>query len=224
MWHPLPDEAENFRGAYPDNPAVQCLLLFFLNYIPVLFLTARHNVFFALVATLAVKYTLTCASGSTTVPMSLPSMTTSAFFASCCCNSTNFFRTCPYPLVLDAMLPTSSLRISPLTFSPFKNTCCSPFSYWIVISTFSLARLIACSSSLEILLRKNRVPWHGTLLRYLHRQSLILLRSSLQWYFSGARRSINCDIKTHACFLTSSPPIFYFYLSMTLYSFLPISL
>ena len=70
----------------------------------------------------------TLASGSTTVPMSRPSMTTLFLRARERCISMRKARTSGMAETCEAQRETSGSRISFVTSCPFRNICCKPSS------------------------------------------------------------------------------------------------
>ena len=104
----------------------------------------------ALTLELAQRYILRSALGSTTVPISLPSITTFSLSASFLCSATSFSLTLFTALNLLASLPISSSLSLSLTSVPFKKTLCSPSTYFILISR-SAKSLSILSSSLSFI-------------------------------------------------------------------------
>ena len=76
----------------------------------------------------AVRKILTCASGRTTVPISLPSIITSCVFAIFLCKSRRYALTIGTAEIFDAIIDASGVLMSPDTSSLSSRTICSPFS------------------------------------------------------------------------------------------------
>ena len=69
---------------------------------------------------MAVRKIFTVASGSTTVPMSRPSISTSCFLAISRCSSSRKARTVGFAPTAEAAIPAASVRMAVLTSSSFK--------------------------------------------------------------------------------------------------------
>ena len=80
----------------------------------------------ALSFALAVRNIFVFASGSTHVPMSLPSIMTFFCAASCLWRFKSFSLTAGYFDIFEVIMLTCSVLIKSFTFSPFKITCCAP--------------------------------------------------------------------------------------------------
>ena len=90
--------------------------------------------------TSAVRKILTCAFGSTTVPMSRPSITTFCVRASSRCMSRRNARTHGCADTPEAYIDISGVRISSVTSFPLRIMCCTPSSYRISMLTSSISR------------------------------------------------------------------------------------
>ena len=101
-------------------------------------------------STLAVRNTFASAFGSTTVPMSRPSITTGSRAAISRSITRTRCRTASSRANALAALPISSRRISALTSRPSTKTCCTPSAMQRSSRRFGAALLTAALSSGEI--------------------------------------------------------------------------
>ena len=103
----------------------------------------------------ATKKIFNSAFGSTTVPISRPSIMMEWFSAISRCICTSFTRTALIAETSDTFRVTSRSRISRVTSSPFKKTSWPSSVFLKLMTKFSSNSSIADASSTEILFLKN---------------------------------------------------------------------